>query len=279
MPVPILGSPDPDRSRSIVEGAGAQTREHLVLGSSAGRTARAPSPDEALRVLAELVLASSERNDLADLAGHVVDRARDLIGSDAASLFLWRDDRKLLVPIVNNDRGWNPRATRTFHPGEGVTGSAFLSRSPLIIGDYPSWSQAIDTAVSQGLKSGVAVPLEIAGEPVGVLSIRSYGHVRWTADHVRLLRILAALAGPALRAAQLRDQRPTLHLTPKEAQILGEIMSGHAAKSIARSEGISESTVRTHIRSVLAKLGVRSQVAAVAAAREMGFTPERRNGA
>lgn len=267
MPVPILGSSsNPDGSRSIHRAGG-------------GRIARVTPPDEALRVLSDLVLAASRPNDLGDLASHVVDRARDVLGSDAASLFLWDDDKSLLAPIVNNDRGWNPRLTRTFRPGEGVTGSAFESRNPLVIRDYPSWSKAVDTAVGAGLKSGIAVPLEIAGDRVGVLSIRSYGHVSWTPEHVRLLRLLAALAGPALRAAQQRARRPAVHLTPKEAQILGDIMAGRDAKSIARSVGIAESTVRTHIRSVLAKLGVRSQVAAVAVARDLGFTPEGLHGA
>ena len=64
-----------------------------------------------------------------------------------------------------------------------------------------------------------------------------------------------------------------LRLTPKETQVLADLMAGRNAKSIARSSGLSEATVRTHIRSVLAKFGVNSQLAAVVLARDLGFDP------
>jgi DNA-binding CsgD family transcriptional regulator len=64
-----------------------------------------------------------------------------------------------------------------------------------------------------------------------------------------------------------------LRLTPKETQVLADLMAGRNAKSIARASGLSEATVRTHIRSVLAKFGVNSQLAAVVLARDLGFDP------
>jgi DNA-binding CsgD family transcriptional regulator len=214
-----------------------------------------------------------EPPDLERLALETVDRVRDVIGADAASMFLWRDDLQLLVPVLNNDPGWDPRASRSFRPGEGVTGSTFRQGAPLIIDDYPEWSGAVSSAVSQGVKSGIAVPLVLGARPVGVLSVRSYHRARWNRDHVRLLRVLATLAAPALASARHMVRRPCVRLTPRETQVLGDIMAGRSAKAIAGIAGIAEATVRVHIRSVLSKFGVHSQVAAVAMARQMGFTP------
>ena len=49
-------------------------------------------------------------------------------------------------------------------------------------------------------------------------------------------------------------------------------MSGRAATEIAEESFVSLSTVRSQIRAVLAKLGVHSQLAAVAMAHQAGWT-------
>jgi DNA-binding CsgD family transcriptional regulator len=57
-------------------------------------------------------------------------------------------------------------------------------------------------------------------------------------------------------------------LTPREREVLNGIIRGETAEEMAESFVISIGTVRTHIRAVLAKLGVSSQLAAVALAIE-----------
>ncbi|MFA9428642.1 response regulator [Egicoccus sp. AB-alg2] len=60
-------------------------------------------------------------------------------------------------------------------------------------------------------------------------------------------------------------------LTPKEAYVLRSLMDGATADQIAKEAVVSMATVRTQIRSVLAKLGVNSQLSAVALARKAGW--------
>lgn len=55
-------------------------------------------------------------------------------------------------------------------------------------------------------------------------------------------------------------------MTTREIEILGELIAGRSAVEIAGRLRISLATVRTHIRGVLTKLGVSSQIAAVALA-------------
>lgn len=63
-------------------------------------------------------------------------------------------------------------------------------------------------------------------------------------------------------------------LTAREREVLAAMMDGHQADAIAASSGLSEATIRSQIRGVLTKLGVGSQLAAVAAARRAGWTPD-----
>jgi DNA-binding NarL/FixJ family response regulator len=60
-------------------------------------------------------------------------------------------------------------------------------------------------------------------------------------------------------------------LTDREAAVLTAIIGGSTADEIARSQFVALSTVRSHIRAVLAKLGVNSQLGAVALARRVGW--------
>lgn len=62
-------------------------------------------------------------------------------------------------------------------------------------------------------------------------------------------------------------------LTPREQEVLGALMDGKPAEVIARESVVSVSTVRSQIRSLLVKLGVNSQLSAVALARRAGWQP------
>jgi DNA-binding CsgD family transcriptional regulator len=56
-------------------------------------------------------------------------------------------------------------------------------------------------------------------------------------------------------------------LTVRERQVLWALSEGEGAEQIARAFFVSIGTVRSHIQGILGKLGVSSQLAAVARAR------------
>lgn len=72
-----------------------------------------------------------------------------------------------------------------------------------------------------------------------------------------------------LREAHERLSR----LTPREAEVLGCLMSGRQVSDIAKDRFVSESTIRTQVKSVLAKLQVGSQLTAVGLAHRAGWRP------
>jgi two-component system, NarL family, nitrate/nitrite response regulator NarL len=96
---------------------------------------------------------------------------------------------------------------------------------------------------------------------------------------------LGTLLSPGQRddlLAELRRQRATdrerlkafEQLTRREAQVLAALMDGYSAEQIANQWVVSMATVRSQIRSLLMKLGVNSQLSAVAMARKAGWEPQ-----
>ena len=67
----------------------------------------------------------------------------------------------------------------------------------------------------------------------------------------------------------LRDRLDLL--TTREGEVLGHLMKGRAVREIAGISVVSEATVRTQVKSILAKLEVSSQLAAVGMAHEIGW--------
>lgn len=74
-------------------------------------------------------------------------------------------------------------------------------------------------------------------------------------------------------AGRREKMAPFAALTTREREVLGLLLEGLSAEAIAERTFVSLATVRSHIRSILVKLGVGSQLAAVAMARRAGWDP------
>jgi two-component system nitrate/nitrite response regulator NarL len=79
--------------------------------------------------------------------------------------------------------------------------------------------------------------------------------------------------------AVARDLRRKLEtLTPREREVLAQLMLGRQVREIAEVSFVSEATVRTQVKSILAKLEVTSQLAAVGAAHLVDWRPPKSQG-
>ncbi len=78
---------------------------------------------------------------------------------------------------------------------------------------------------------------------------------------------------PAAIAERLAERMGTEDLTPREADVLEQIVHGKSNKEIATELDISEATVKTHINSLLSKLGVTDRTQAATAAIRRGLVP------
>jgi two-component system, NarL family, nitrate/nitrite response regulator NarL len=61
------------------------------------------------------------------------------------------------------------------------------------------------------------------------------------------------------------------YLTPREREVLARVAAGQATTAIARDLSITVSTTRSHVQSILRKLGVHSKLAAAALAVQAGI--------
>ena len=74
------------------------------------------------------------------------------------------------------------------------------------------------------------------------------------------------------RASLERSRSPFEGLTRREQRVLGALVDGLSAEEIAEAHFVALTTVRSQVRGILQKLGVRSQLAAVATANRAGWT-------
>ncbi|VAW83383.1 Nitrate/nitrite response regulator protein [hydrothermal vent metagenome] len=73
------------------------------------------------------------------------------------------------------------------------------------------------------------------------------------------------------------ETSPFDELTPRESEILCLLAEGQSNKVIARNLGISDGTVKLHVKAILRKLGVHSRVEAAVIAVEQGLRNNREN--
>lgn len=78
---------------------------------------------------------------------------------------------------------------------------------------------------------------------------------------------------PAAIAEKLAERMGAEELTPREFDVLEQIVRGKSNKEIGTELDVSEATVKTHINSLLGKLGVTDRTQAATAAIQRGIVP------
>jgi two-component system NarL family response regulator len=76
---------------------------------------------------------------------------------------------------------------------------------------------------------------------------------------------------PAQVAERLAERMGSSDLTGREIEVLEQIVAGHSNKAIANRLNISEATVKSHINSILSKLGVNDRTQAATTALQRGL--------
>jgi DNA-binding NarL/FixJ family response regulator len=199
----------------------------------------------------------------------------------------------LSVQLALSARGWIVETTG------GPTAAAIVDHAQR----FGPRSVLLDIRLGDVVGSGVDLiaPLCATGAAIVMLTAETDSHVLascleagaigWIGKHASLDEVEAALGdvregrplvGRTVREAmlaQLRAHRATRHsalspfeqLTQREREVLALLIEGLAAEEIAETRYVALTTVRSQIRSVLRKLGVRSQLAAVACANRAGW--------
>jgi signal transduction histidine kinase len=173
---PSRGAPDPVRRRASAP-SGAEQLEQL-------------------RFLHEIAKLATTARTWDELLETVVDRTRDVLHADVASLYLLdRDGAYLTLAVTNGlDRFQIGRARVPY--GEGVTGRVAADRQPLVIPDVKAdprflWVRGIDQR--RFVASMLSVPLTWHDQIVGVLNVQTEQPRDFSEDDVAQLGAVADL--------------------------------------------------------------------------------------
>jgi DNA-binding NarL/FixJ family response regulator len=208
------------------------------------------------------------------------------------------DDHLLIavgLQLALSARGWNVETTA------GPTAAAVIDHARRL---QPR-SVLLDIELGAGVGSGIDLikPLRSTGASVVMLTAQTrrtvlaacleQGAAGWISKNAFVDDVVArlhdVLEGRPLvsgntRAAMIdelhleradlrRALSPFDRLTARERDVLAALVDGLTAEEIAEAQFVSLTTVRSQIRGILQKLGVRSQLAAVACANRVGWTP------
>ena len=135
------------------------------------------------------------------------------------------------------------------------------------LGDTGASSRALEQALELAEPDGLLLPFLL--HPAPDLLDR---HRRFRTSHASLISEILNLLSGHTPAARPEDVEPLLEpLSESELRVLRYLPTNLRAPEIAGELFVSLNTIRTHLRSVYAKLGVHSRGDAVTRARELGL--------
>ena len=209
------------------------------------------------------------------------------------------DDHVLIavgLQLALSARGWDVETT------DGPTAADVIDHAER----FRPQSVLLDIDLGNGVGSGIELikPLRATGADVVMLTAQTrrailascleQGAAGWIGKDTFLDEVVARLhdvrdgtplVGCATREAMIDELRieraglrralsPFERLTARERDVLAALVDGLSAEEIAEAQFVALTTVRSQIRAVLQKLGVRSQLAAVAHANRVGWTAD-----
>jgi signal transduction histidine kinase len=144
--------------------------------------------------------------DPTEVLREILEAAGTLLGRGSALLYRWDEQAGLLRHA--DSMGGERSAPPVLRAGEGVTGQAFVTQKPVIVNDYARWEHGLPANREAGWHAALAVPLIRAGQPLGVLTVRSsYALARFDDEDARLLSLFGDQAVATLTTAELVEHQ------------------------------------------------------------------------
>lgn len=151
--------------------------------------------------------------------------------------------------------------------GDGITAIARLREQAPEVRCLVLTMFDLDEYVLDALRAGAAGFLLKTTEPAGLIAaVHSCAAGDTTLGPSVIARLVATYRPPTGDVPGL-DQ-----LTGRELEVLRSMAEGNSNAEIARALYLAETTVKTHVARILAKLGVRDRVQAVVLAHRSGVT-------
>jgi len=159
------------------------------------------SQNETLHTLTEIAQEFSQILRLEELLEKISSLVRNLVRYDALSIYLREGEMlKHYFGVRFDERvQW-----QTMPMGEGVVGAAAQTKRPVLIQDTDEDERYV--AAVEGIRSEVAVPLILKDEMIGVLDLESDQVGSFSAEHMRVLSLLAPQIASAIENARLYEE-------------------------------------------------------------------------
>ena len=161
--------------------------------------------------------------------------------------------------------------------------SGHLPPADLIVADYESGLRLIASAGAAGHRVMILTHSDSEAKISHALEQGARGYLllgcslQELIDGLRSVHVGGIALGP-LVATRIADWMKQQALTTREADILRQMMLGLSNKGIAKKLTLAVGTVKTHVKSVLEKLGAASRTEAVAIAQRRGILREESEG-
>lgn len=121
-----------------------------------------------LQRISTAIVARLDEDEILDL---VLAESRRLLKASGVALYIWDPGSQLLQPRRMSPPA-QPSPPLPRRAGEGLVGQAFESRAPRWINQYGSWPGSLASARQAGVVAGVAAPLMLGEETLGVIAAR-----------------------------------------------------------------------------------------------------------
>jgi LuxR family maltose regulon positive regulatory protein len=212
----------------------------------------AGEPDVALLEVEDVRSARSERDVALVRVEVALDRHEEGVAAELLPQLLDKD-----APLVTQVAGWLLEASRQLQAG-----SSLRARS------------AAERALRLASRHGLRAPFRHAAADVRKLIASDpllQAENPWLVRSPRPARATPGRSGsPVVRTREHEDEAPVVEkLTTRELEVLGHLAELLTTEEIAATMFVSVNTIRTHVRSILRKLGVSRRNAAVRRAREL----------
>lgn len=171
---------------------------------------------EHLEALHRMVAILAQAGSFEEKASHILREIAGLAHADLATLRV--PDKKLqglhLVAAVGS-ANWERPPVLSFQ--QGLTGVAFQQGELVVANDYAAHPRAESSAVSQGTRSSVFLPVKSSGRTIGVINVLSREANYFTPERVSMLAAIGNGIGVLLDNTRLLEE---LRQRARELEIL-----------------------------------------------------------
>lgn len=181
---------------------------YALIMSTLGQPGNTPDADDyRLRRIEAVTDAALAHLDVEDLLVELLDRVRELLAVDTATVLMLDACSQELVAIAARGIESVVRQGIRVPIGKGFAGRVAAEKRPVIIERVDETNVLYSILREHGICSLLGVPLLISGTVIGVLHVGTFVPRRYTDDDVRLLQIVADRVAFAAQSRRVEVER------------------------------------------------------------------------